>query len=65
MKSSLKDDAAPLALPVPRQIPLAFRRTVNTELDQLVQAGVIAPVTEATDWVDPMVEYVSVLICRN
>ena len=28
---------------------------VKTELDQLVQAGVIAPVTEATDWVHPMV----------
>ena len=55
MKISLKDDAVPFALPVPRQIPLAFRRMVKTELDQLVQAGVIAPVTEATDWVHPMV----------
>ena len=51
----MKDDAVPFALPVPRQIPLAFRRMVKTELDQLVQAGVIAPVTEATDWVHPMV----------
>ena len=42
------------ALPVPRQIPLAFRRILKTELDQLVQAGVIAPVTEATDCVHPM-----------
>ena len=41
MKISLKDDAVPFALPVPRQIPLAFRRMVKTELDQLVQAGVI------------------------
>ena len=73
MKISLKDDAVPFALPVPRQIPLAFRRMVKTELDQLVQAGVIAPVTEATDWVHPiwllyqnsMVEFFSVLICRN
>ena len=55
MKISLKDDAVPFALPVPRQIPLAFRRMVKTELDQLVQAGVIAPVTEVTDWVHPMV----------
>ena len=55
MKISLKDDAVPFALPVPRQIPLAFRGKVKTELDQLVQAGVIAPVTEATDWVHPMV----------
>ena len=55
MKISLKDDAVPFALPVPPQIPLAFRRMVKTELDQLVQAGVIAPVTEATDWVHPMV----------
>ena len=55
MKISLKDDAVPFALPVPRQIPLAFRRMVKTELDQLVQARVIAPVTEATDWVHPMV----------
>ena len=28
---------------------------VKTELDQLVQAGVIAPETEATDWVHPTV----------
>ena len=55
MKISLKNDAVPFALPVPRQIPLAFRRMVKTELDQLVQAGVIAPVTEATDWVHLMV----------
>ena len=50
-KISLKDDAVPFALPVPSQIALGFRRM----LDQLVQAGVIAPVTEATDWVHPMV----------
>ena len=55
MKISLKDDAVLFALPVPRQIPLAFRRMVKIELDQLVQAGVIAPVTEAADWVHPMV----------
>ena len=55
IKISLKDNAVPFALPVPRQILLAFRRMVKTELDQLVQAGVIAPVTEATDWVHPMV----------
>ena len=54
-KTSLKDDAVPFALPVPRQISLAFRSIVKTELDQLVQAGVIAPVTEVTDWVHPMV----------
>ena len=28
---------------------------VKAKLDQLVQAGVIAPVTEAIDWVNPMV----------
>ena len=55
MKIFLKDEAVPFPLPIPRQIPLAFRRKVKTELDQLVQAGVIAPVTEATDWVHPMV----------
>ena len=55
MKIYLKDDVVPFALPVPRQIPLAFRRMAKTELDQLVQAGVIAPVIEATDWVHPMV----------
>ena len=54
-KISLIDDTIPFALPVPRQIPLAFRRMVKKELDQLVQVGVIAPVTEATDWVHPMV----------
>ena len=52
-KISLKDDAVLFTLPVPRQIPLAFQRTVKTELDQLVQAGVITPITEATDSVHP------------
>ena len=55
MKISLKDDAVQFALPILRQIPLTFRRMVKTELDQLVQAGVIAPVTEVTDWVHLMV----------
>ena len=55
IKISLKNDTVPFALPVPRQIPFAFRRKVKTELDQFVQFGVIAPVTEATDWVRPMV----------
>ena len=55
IKISLEDDAVLFVLPVPRQISLAFRRIVKTELDQLVQAGVITPVTEATDWVHPMV----------
>ena len=72
MKISLKDDAVSFALPVPRQIPLAFRKIIKTDLEELVQARVIASVTETTDWVhpmvvvpNPMVEYVSVLKCRN
>ena len=55
MKIFLKGDAVPFPLPAPRQMHLAFRRMAKTELDQLEQAGVIAPVTKATDWVHPMV----------
>ena len=55
IKIFLKNDAVLFALPVPRQIPLAFGKMVKTELDQLVQAEVIAPVTEATDCVHPVV----------
>ena len=46
------------AIPVvnaPRKIPVAMKDSVKKELDRMVNIGVIAPVTEATDWVNSMV----------
>ena len=55
MKISLQDDAQPFSLSAPRQTPFAYRQLVKEELDKQVAAGVIQPVTEATDWVHPLV----------
>ena len=55
MKISLKEDAQPFALSAPRQIPYVYRQLVKDELDEQVAAGVIEPVSEATDWLHPLV----------
>ena len=55
MKISLQEDAQPSSLSAPRQIPYAYRQLVKDKLDKQVAAGVIQPVTEATDWVHPLV----------
>ena len=55
MKIFLRENATPFALSSPRQIPFSYRNLVKDELHKQVKAGVIAPVTEPTDWVHPLV----------
>ena len=55
MKITLTEDVQPFALSAPRQIPFAYRNLVKAELEKQVAAGVIESVTEATDWVHPLV----------
>ena len=38
-----------------RRVPFHLRSKVDEELDRLLKAGVIEPVSEATDWVSPVV----------
>ena len=55
MKITLTEDVQPFALSAPRQIPFAYRNLAKAELEKQVAAGVIESVTEATDWVHPLV----------
>ena len=38
----------------PRRIPVAIHSALKEKLEEMVADGVIAPVTEATDWVSSM-----------
>ena len=55
MKIFLRENAEPFALSSPRQIPFFYRNLVKDELHKHVKAGVIAPVTEPTAWVHPLI----------
>ena len=52
---SLKEDAVPFCVKTPRSIPFAYRDKLKTELDLLQEQGIIAPVTQATEWCAPIV----------
>jgi len=49
---ALMDDAVPFCIKTPRSIPFAYR---EAELELLQQKGIIAPVTEVTEWCSPIV----------
>ena len=52
---SLTDEARPFCVTSPRTIPFAYRDKLKKELDLLMDQGIIAPVTEPTDWCAPIV----------
>ena len=43
------------AIRPPRKIPVSMEQSVKTELDRMVQSGVIVPEDEPTEWVSQMV----------
>ena len=49
------NDAAKPVVCAPRPIPAPIRNQVKQELDHLEKSGIIAKVTEPTEWVNPMV----------
>ena len=49
----LKDNAIPKAFQA-RTVPQAHEQEVKTELERMVDEGIIVPVTEATAWASPM-----------
>ena len=55
MKIELLPGAKPFCTPRARPIAFAKREKVKAALDKMVRDGVIAPVTEPTDWCHPMV----------
>ena len=51
----------PSAQPVihpPRKVPVTFREPLRLELERMVEENILAPVSEATDWVSSMVTVV-------
>ena len=52
---SLKEDAKPFALTVPRKVPLPLLSETKKEIDRMLEMGVIRPVQEATEWCAPIV----------
>lgn len=53
-KMTLDPEAQPVVRPA-RRIPVAMRERVKTELDRMTDLGVIAPVSEPSEWVSAMV----------
>ena len=47
---SLAPDSRPFCVTTPRTIPFAYREKLKDELDLLIDQGIIAPITEPTDW---------------
>nr|XP_018911231.1 PREDICTED: uncharacterized protein K02A2.6-like [Bemisia tabaci] len=53
-KITIKENAKPVAEPA-RRIPYMLRRRVRGELNRMVKLGIIEPVNEPTEWVNPIV----------
>ena len=52
---TLREDSKPFCVSTPRRIPLPYREKLKEQLDKLLAANIIAPVTEPTDWCAPIV----------
>ena len=55
MVVELTNDSKPFAIQNARVIPFAYRDQVKQTLDELVAQAIIAPVSEPTDWIHPLV----------
>ena len=54
-KICLKDEAVPFCLITPRTILYAYREKLKTQLDKMVAANIIKPITTPTQWCAPIV----------
>ena len=48
------DDTVPPVVHPPRRVPVALRDQIKEKLDEMVASGILAPVTEPTEWVSSM-----------
>ena len=48
------DDSVPTVVHPPRRVPIALRNQIKEKLDEMVASGILAPVTEPTEWVSSM-----------
>lgn len=55
MKIHLSDEAQPFSVHTPRSIPYAWREQVKTEIDDMIQKGIIKKIDEPTEWCHPLV----------
>ncbi|KAI4898509.1 hypothetical protein NFI96_006164, partial [Prochilodus magdalenae] len=55
VKIELKQGAVPYSLATPRRVPFPILPKVEEELERMKSLGIIAEVTEPTDWCSPMV----------
>ena len=54
MKIQLNDEPVkPLRIVTARQIPLHLQEQANQKIKDLLEAGIIRPVTESTEWISP------------
>ena len=51
----LLDGAQPYSLATARRVPYHMYEKVQSELQHMVQLGVIQPISEPTEWCSPMV----------
>ena len=67
VKIRLKQDAVPYSVNTARRVSIPLIPKVKSEIDRMLRHGVIAPITEPTEWCAPMVPVVkrngSVRIC--
>ena len=52
---TLKEDARPFQVSVPRKVPFLLYQISKEELDRMLETGVISRVDQPTDWLAPMV----------
>ena len=55
VKITLKDDAEPYSVAVPRRVPIPLLSKVEEELKRMESMGIIEKITEPTEWCAPMV----------
>ena len=48
------DDSVPPVVHPPRRVPVALRNQIKEKLDEKVASGILAPVTEPTEWFSSM-----------
>ena len=54
-KIVLQDNVTPCCVTKARKIPIAYKKALQDELDDLLKEGIISPVTQRTKWVSPIV----------